>query len=133
MKARVFSTVQLNELARECLDALRPQTEAKHLTTEIVGAPNLELVAVRAEIEIVFNNLLTNAIKYNREGGSVDDRVQHVNKRFAKFHRDSIAARAFVPAPPPDLVHVDALPFCRSTSVLLNSSSRNSLSTSIFS
>jgi signal transduction histidine kinase len=71
MKARVFTTVQLNELARECVDALRPQTEAKHLTTEIVGATNLEMVAVRAELEIVFNNLLTNAVKYNREGGSV--------------------------------------------------------------
>jgi signal transduction histidine kinase len=71
MKARVFSTVRLNELARECMDALRPQAEAKHLAMEIQGAPNLAFVAVRAEIEIVLNNLLTNAIKYNREGGSV--------------------------------------------------------------
>ena len=71
MKARDFSTVQLAELARECMDALRPQAEAKHVTMEIAAAPTLELVAVRAEIEIVLNNLLTNAIKYNREGGSV--------------------------------------------------------------
>jgi two-component system sensor histidine kinase/response regulator len=71
VKARVFSTVQLTEVARECMDALRAQAEAKQLTMEIAGAPNLELVAVRAEIEIVLNNLLTNAIKYNREGGSV--------------------------------------------------------------
>ncbi len=71
MKARDFSTVSLTDLARECVDALRPQAEAKHLTLEIVGAPDLELVAVRAELEIVLNNLLTNAIKYNREGGSV--------------------------------------------------------------
>jgi two-component system sensor histidine kinase/response regulator len=71
MKARDFSTVQLAELARECMDALRPQAEAKHVTMEIAAAPNLAVVAVRAEIEIVLNNLLTNAIKYNREGGSV--------------------------------------------------------------
>ncbi len=71
MKARDFSTVPLTDLARECMDALRPQAEAKHLTMEIAGAPNIELVAVRAEVEIVLNNLLTNAIKYNREGGSV--------------------------------------------------------------
>jgi signal transduction histidine kinase len=38
---------------------------------ELVAAPDLSLVAVRAELEIVLNNLLTNAIKYNREGGSV--------------------------------------------------------------
>jgi signal transduction histidine kinase len=71
MKARVFSTVQLTELARECMDALRPQAETKHLTMELASASNLEFVAVRAELEIVLNNLLTNAIKYNREGGSV--------------------------------------------------------------
>ena len=71
MKARVFAPVQLGEVARECLDVLRPQAEAKNVTMEIAAAPELALVAVRAELEIVFNNLLTNAIKYNREGGSV--------------------------------------------------------------
>lgn len=71
MKARVFAPVRLGEVARECLDALRPQAEAKNVTMEIAAAPDLALVAVRAELEIVFNNLLTNAIKYNREGGSV--------------------------------------------------------------
>ena len=71
MKVRVFAPVRLAEVARECMDALRPQAEAKHVTMELLGAPELEFVAVRAEIEIIFNNLLTNAIKYNREGGSV--------------------------------------------------------------
>jgi two-component system sensor histidine kinase/response regulator len=71
MKARVFTTVHLAELARECMDALKPQAEAKNLTMELVGGQGLALVAVRAEVEIVLNNLLTNAIKYNREGGTV--------------------------------------------------------------
>jgi signal transduction histidine kinase len=71
MKARVFAPVRFAEVARECMDALRSQAEAKHVTMELMCAPDLELVAVRAEIEIIFNNLLTNAIEYNREGGSV--------------------------------------------------------------
>jgi signal transduction histidine kinase len=71
MKARVFSSVALGEVARECMEALRQQAEAKTLTMELVAGPDLEMVAVRAELEIVLNNLLTNAIKYNREGGSV--------------------------------------------------------------
>jgi two-component system, sensor histidine kinase and response regulator len=71
MKAREFSTVNLVDVARECMDNLRAQAEAKKLTMELVPCVALELFAVRAEIEIVFNNLLTNAIKYNREGGSV--------------------------------------------------------------
>jgi signal transduction histidine kinase len=72
MKARVFAPVQMVEVARECVDALRAQAEAKNLTLAIGGPPDLALVAVRGELEIVFNNLLTNAIKYNREGGSVE-------------------------------------------------------------
>ena len=83
MKARVFAPVQLAEVARECMDVLRPQAEAKKVTMELAGTSTVELVAVRAEVEIVLNNLLTNAIKYNREGGSVrvdlnrhDDQVE---------------------------------------------------------
>jgi signal transduction histidine kinase len=71
MKAREFATVNLVDVARECMDNLRAQAETKKLTMELVPGAALELFAVRAEIEIVFNNLLTNAIKYNREGGSV--------------------------------------------------------------
>jgi len=71
MKVREFSTVNLVDVARECMDNLRAQAEVKKLTMEIVPGAALGLLAVRAEIEIILNNLLTNAIKYNREGGSV--------------------------------------------------------------
>jgi two-component system sensor histidine kinase/response regulator len=72
MKARVFAQLQLGEVARECADALRPQADAKEVTMVIHGAPEAEIVAVRAEVEMIFNNLLTNAIKYNRDGGQVE-------------------------------------------------------------
>jgi two-component system sensor histidine kinase/response regulator len=72
MKAREFTTVQLSDLARDCMDGVRAQAEAKRIGLELVAPPELQVVAVRAEVEIVFNNLLTNAIKYNREGGSVE-------------------------------------------------------------
>jgi signal transduction histidine kinase len=71
MKAREFVALNLTDVAKECADALRPQAEAKSVAIEIAGAPDLGIVAVRAEIEIILNNLLTNAIKYNREGGRV--------------------------------------------------------------
>jgi two-component system, sensor histidine kinase and response regulator len=71
MKARDFATVNLADVARDCMDNLRAQAEVKKIAMELVAGPALDLVAVRAELEIVLNNLLTNAIKYNREGGSV--------------------------------------------------------------
>ena len=47
-----------------------PQAEAKSVTMELVGVARCRWSAVRAEIDMVLNNLLTNAIKYNREGGT---------------------------------------------------------------
>jgi two-component system, sensor histidine kinase and response regulator len=71
VKARDFSAVNLAEVARDCMENLRAQADAKKIAMSFSAAGALDLVAVRAEMEIVFNNLLTNAIKYNREGGSV--------------------------------------------------------------
>ncbi|HEY5283792.1 MAG TPA: ATP-binding protein [Polyangia bacterium] len=89
MKARVFSTVRLTEVARECMDAMRTQAEAKNLTMELVGAPDLEMGAVRAELEIVLNNLLTNAIKYNRDGGSIHVKLSRHEDVFEISVRDT--------------------------------------------
>ena len=89
MKARVFGTVQLGDIARECLDAIRPQAEAKKVTMELVAPPDLSLVAVRAELEIVLNNLLTNAIKYNREGGNVEVTLGRHDDMFEIAVRDT--------------------------------------------
>ncbi len=71
MKARDFAPVNLGEVARECIDAMRAQAEAKQIVVELASAGGLSLVAVRAELEIVLNNLLSNAIKYNRPGGKI--------------------------------------------------------------
>ena len=82
MKAREFTTVRLGEVARECMDALQAQAEAKKVTMELVTPSELSLVAVRPEIEIVLNNLLTNAIKYNREGGTVEMTLRRLDDMF---------------------------------------------------
>lgn len=89
MKAREFATMNLPDVARECLEAIRPQAEAKSLTTEIHSPTVLEIVAVRAEIEIILNNLMTNAIKYNRDGGHVEVRLGRVDEMIQIAVRDT--------------------------------------------
>jgi len=89
MKARDFSTVSLGDVARDSMDNLRAQAEAKKVTMELGPSAGLELVAVRAEIEIIFNNLLTNAIKYNREGGSVGVELARHDDVFEIVVRDT--------------------------------------------
>ena len=51
MKARDFAPVNLGEVARECIDAVRAQAEAKQIAVELASARGLTLVAVRAELE----------------------------------------------------------------------------------
>jgi len=40
------------------------------------------MIADRSEIEIIFNNLISNAVKYNRDGGHVDVEIKAINGKF---------------------------------------------------
>lgn len=57
-------------LVEECLDIVRHQAQERQIDIRIEGKP-LNAEADREKIKQVMLNLLTNAIKYNREGGSV--------------------------------------------------------------
>jgi two-component system sensor histidine kinase/response regulator len=89
MKVRVFTRMRLDEVARECMEAMRAQAEARRLTMTITSDTDLALVAVRAEIEIVLNNLLTNAIKYNRDDGKVEVNLTRRDDMFEIAVRDT--------------------------------------------
>lgn len=65
-----YSQFDVDKLLAECLNVVQPQGEAKSL--ELHQAPsNLTLTADRGKLKQVLLNLLTNAIKYNREHGRV--------------------------------------------------------------
>jgi signal transduction histidine kinase len=74
-KRREFSEVDVRELARAALDTVAPAASARHITTTLEAAPDLRIVADRGELEILLNNLVSNAVKYNRDGGRVDVRI----------------------------------------------------------
>jgi two-component system, sensor histidine kinase and response regulator len=68
---RTLVGVDLREAAEAAIEAAAPLTNAKGIAVELVGDSPLVVPAVRAELDIVFNNLISNAIKYNREHGKV--------------------------------------------------------------
>ena len=60
------------DLVQECLDLVRPQAEARHVTLHASTCePRLQVMADRIRLKQVLLNLLSNAIKFNRSGGEV--------------------------------------------------------------
>lgn len=64
-------TVDLYKLSEEMIDRLKSEAAKKNVTLHLIGA-NAEIVGIRKILDEMIYNLCDNAIKYNRENGSVD-------------------------------------------------------------
>ena len=66
---RALSEVALEDITKEVLDGLSEKAQSRNITASIVGSAK-----VRADHTMIFElveNLVSNAIKYNKDGGSV--------------------------------------------------------------
>ncbi|RPI61510.1 MAG: hybrid sensor histidine kinase/response regulator [Planctomycetaceae bacterium] len=70
-KKREPAEQNLTELARTSVETMLPDAMARNITIELDIPHPIALLADRSEIEIIFNNLISNAVKYNRDGGKV--------------------------------------------------------------
>lgn len=64
--------VKLDQVAMTAMDTMRPYAIQRDVTMHLTSPPDLTVSADAEELEIIFNNLISNAIKYNREGGKVE-------------------------------------------------------------
>lgn len=71
-KRREFGEVDVREVAQSALDTLAPAAATQHVSLALHAPEQLAVVADRGELEILFNNLVSNAVKYNRANGRVD-------------------------------------------------------------
>jgi len=71
-KQRNLVDVDLGAAASWCMEAHQSMAQQRQVTLRFQSSGSVHLHADPGEIEIIFNNLVSNAIKYNREGGSVD-------------------------------------------------------------
>lgn len=71
-KRRELTTVNLVEIARSAIELFAAEAAARRVTVALNAPTPVELRADRGEMEIIFNNLVSNGIKYNREGGRVE-------------------------------------------------------------
>ena len=66
---RVLSELALEDIAKEVLDGLSEKSQSRNITATIVGSA--KLTADQNMIFELVENLVSNAIKYNKDGGSV--------------------------------------------------------------
>ena len=71
-KRRRLESVNVMELARAAVESAATNAENRGVSLRLHGNAGVALTADRDEIEIILNNLISNGIKYNREGGAVD-------------------------------------------------------------
>lgn len=71
-KIREMKKVDLNQVARIAMDTMEPMAIQKNVKMFLDAPENLIMQADSDEIEIIVNNLVSNAVKYNREGGTVN-------------------------------------------------------------
>ncbi len=81
-KKRELAEIDLIKVANSAIDMMKPYAIQKDVEVNLHSSGDLKLQADPDEMEIILNNLISNAIKYNKQGGSVDCNIRE-NKGFA--------------------------------------------------
>lgn len=75
-RQRTFTLIDLAEIARQAIENVKAEAQSRGISINLNVPEQAQIEADRAEMEIIFNNLISNAVKYNRDGGRVDVSVQ---------------------------------------------------------
>lgn len=70
-KQRDLAMVDVGLLARKSIETVTAEAASRGITIDLRADGDVTMNADPGEVEIVLNNLVTNAVKYNRDGGSV--------------------------------------------------------------
>jgi len=71
-KKRELKQEDIVQIANHSIEMVLPDALTKHITIENHAKDPIIMLCDNSEIEIIFNNLISNAIKYNIDGGRVD-------------------------------------------------------------
>lgn len=70
-KVREFQSIDFIEIINHAIETMTPAAEARGISFNLDGPASLGFVCDRGELEIIVNNLVSNAVKYNRDQGQV--------------------------------------------------------------
>ena len=71
-KQRELSEIDIREIAETAVETALPNAKQRDITLHLDADGPLTMTGDRGEIEIILNNLISNAVKYNCDGGTVD-------------------------------------------------------------
>jgi len=71
-RKREIADHNLTRIAQTAIESIQPQAAEQEITISLQAATEINMLCDASEIEIVLNNLISNAVKYNRRQGSVD-------------------------------------------------------------
>jgi signal transduction histidine kinase len=71
-RERQLVTIDLLDVARTALETAKPMADERSIILDVHAPGPVPFVGDRSEMEIIFNNLVSNAVKYNRDTGRVD-------------------------------------------------------------
>jgi signal transduction histidine kinase/PAS domain-containing protein len=72
-----FQHVSLSSLASQMIEEFQMQADQKDIDLDIEVSESLSVWADRSGVQIILQNLISNAIKYTQEGGQVSVRVHY--------------------------------------------------------
>ena len=78
-KKRELTEVDVCEVAQESIETMSSSAQERNISINLLADQPVSMTADRNEIEIIFNNLISNAVKYNRDGGCVDVTVKSID------------------------------------------------------
>jgi signal transduction histidine kinase len=80
-KDRDLKQVDVREIAEMAIEGRLPKAEHRGITMALHADDPVTMIADRSELEMILSNLISNAVKYNRDGGRVDVTLERHDDR----------------------------------------------------
>lgn len=71
-RKRTLGALDLSDIVRQCVENVRAEVQKRDIAVHVDVPDGASMEGDRTEIEMIFNNLISNAVKYNRDHGRVD-------------------------------------------------------------
>ena len=75
-RVRELTSLDLVEIAKRSTELVEGAAQSRGISIHIQSPSTLDVQADRNELEMVLNNLVSNAVKYNRDGGRVEVQLE---------------------------------------------------------